>query len=385
MSHEYVSKYELEKQRRQEIDNQRVRMNTENYYNRYRAIYYDIISQHLDAFIPDEVAKLKADLATIEAQLAYNPFAARDISMAVQGYIYGLMSLGRSAKSKFEAEERARIRAVEEAERKQRELEAKMQSEKIAEMSKEYFSVIHSIKNPAIQNFAAADLNVLREELNKGVVKDREDLKSRLNKIVSSATEKAEEWRRNAIEEAKTEALAAQLNDMKNIVTEQKIEDADKKQEIIRTIEDLKKTTASTEEIIRKIEEVQKQVDDVLISEDVRREAVKAIYKQLKSQNFTVASPELVNDGNEDYVRIIAKMPSGKRAVCNLTSKGELIYKFDKYEGMTCLKDIEKFNVDLKNIYSVKLSDERVIWTNPDEIGKDADKLPTSHLSIKGN
>ena len=52
---------------------------------------------------------------------------------------------------------------------------------------------------------------------------------------------------------------------------------------------------------------------------------------------------------------------------------------------MTCLKDIEKFNVDLKNIYSVKLSDERVIWTNPDEIGKDADKLPTSHLSIKGN
>lgn len=150
MSHEYVSRYELEKQRRQEIDNQRVRMNTENYCNRYRSIYQDILREHLDEFIPDEITKLKVDLAAIEAQLAYNPFAARDISMEVQGYIYGLMSLGRSAKSKFEAEERARIRAVEEAERKQRELEAKMQSEKIAEMSKEYFSVIHSIKNPAI-------------------------------------------------------------------------------------------------------------------------------------------------------------------------------------------------------------------------------------------
>lgn len=385
MSHEYESRYELEKQRRQEINNQRVRMNTENYCNRYRAIYYDIISQHLDEFIPDEVAKLKADLDNIEIQLDYNPFVARDISMEVQGYIYGLMSLGRSAKSKFEAEERARIRAVEEAERKQHELEAKIQSEKIAEMSKEYFSTIHSIKNPAIQNFAIADLNKLREELNNGLLKDIEDLKSRLNKIVSNATEKAEEWRRKAIEEAKAEALASQLNDIKNIVTEQKIEDTDKKQEIIRTIEDLKKTTASREEIIRKIEEVQRQVDDVLISEDVRREAVKAIYKQLKSQNFTVADPELVNDGNEDYVRIIAKMPSGKRAVCNLTNKGKLIYKFDKYEGMTCLKDIEKFNVDLKNIYSVKLSNERVIWTNPDEIGKDADKLPTSNLSVKGN
>lgn len=32
--------------------------------------------------------------------------------------------------------------------------------------------------------------------------------------------------------------------------------------------------------------------------------------------------------------------------------------KFDNYEGMTCLKDIEKFNVDLEQIYSVKLSDE---------------------------
>jgi len=385
MSHAYESRYELEKQRQKEINNQRVRMNTKNYYNCYRTIYYDIISQHLDEFIPDEVAKLKADLDNIEAQLAYNPFVARDISMEVQRYIYSLISLGRSAKGKFEAEERARIRAIEEAERKQHELEAKLKSKKIAVMSKEYFSTIHLIKNPAIQNFAAADLNELREELNKDMIKDIEDLKVRLNKIISGATEKAEEWRKKAIEETKAEALTAQLNDMKNIVTEQKIEDAEKQREIIRTIEDLKKPTTSAEEIVNKIKEVHKQVDDVLISEDVRRETVKAIYKQLKSQNFTVAPPQLISNGNEDYVRITAKMPSGKRAVCDLTNKGKLIYTFDKYEGMTCLKDIEKFNVDLKNIYSVKLSDERVIWTNPDEIGKDADKLPIANLNMKGN
>ena len=77
-------------------------------------------------------------------------------------------------------------------------------------------------------------------------------------------------------------------------------------------------------------------------------------------------------------------MPSGKRAVCNLTNKGKIIYKFDNYEGMTCLKDIQKFNVDLENIYSVKLSNERVLWSNPDEIGKDAINNPDSVTNKRG-
>lgn len=381
MSHEYESSYELERQRRQEINNQRVRMNTESYCNRYRNIYQDILREHLDEFIPDEIRKLEVDLNAIERQLAVDPFVARDVSMKVQGYIYSLMSLGRSAKARFEAEERARIRAIEEEARKQRELEAKLRNEKITAMSKEYFSMIRSIRNPAIQNFAITDLNELKEQLNKGYLKDIEDLKLKLNKIIFNATEKAEEWRRKTIEEAKSESLATQLDDIKNMVSEQKIEDAEKKQEIIRTIDDLKKNVATMEEIESKIEQVQKQVDDVLISEDIRREAVKAIYKQLKSQNFTVEPPQLIKTDNKDYVKIIAKKPNGKRAVCNLTNEGKIIYKFDRYEGMTCLKDIEKFNVDLENIYSVKLSNERVIWSNPDEIGKDADKLPTPNFN----
>ena len=192
MSHEYESSYELERQRRQEINNQRVRMNTENYCSRYRSIYQDILREHLDEFIPDEITKLKVDLNIIERQLAVDPFAARDVSMKVQGYIYSLMSLGRSAKVRFEAEERARIKAIEEAERKQRELEAKLRSEKITAMSKEYFSTIRSIRNPAIQNFAITDLNELKEQLNKGQLKDLGELKTNLNKIISNATEKAE-------------------------------------------------------------------------------------------------------------------------------------------------------------------------------------------------
>lgn len=45
---------------------------------------------------------------------------------------------------------------------------------------------------------------------------------------------------------------------------------------------------------------------------------------------------------------------------------------------MTCLKDIEKFNVDLEQVYSVKLSDERVLWQNPDRLSMDATSLPNN-------
>ena len=43
---------------------------------------------------------------------------------------------------------------------------------------------------------------------------------------------------------------------------------------------------------------------------------------------------------------------------------------------MTCLKEIEKFNVALDEIYSIKLSDERILWQNPDRLSMDANSLP---------
>ena len=33
---------------------------------------------------------------------------------------------------------------------------------------------------------------------------------------------------------------------------------------------------------------------------------------------------------------------------------------------------VKKFNVDLERVYSLKLSDERILWSNPDRLTKDA-------------
>ena len=117
-------------------------------------------------------------------------------------------------------------------------------------------------------------------------------------------------------------------------------------------------------------------MDDTLISEETRRETVKAIIKQLRTQEFTVEKPQVVQTDDKNYVKIVAKQPSGKRAICNVDLHGKIAYKFDNYEGMTCLKEIEKFNIDLQQVYSVKLSDERILWSNPDKLDKDATSTP---------
>ena len=123
-----------------------------------------------------------------------------------------------------------------------------------------------------------------------------------------------------------------------------------------------------------KITVLETEVDDTLISEETRRETVKVIIKQLRTQEFTVEKPQVVQTDGKNYVKIVAKQPSGKRAICNIDLHGKIAYKFDNYEGMTCLKDIEKFNVDLQQVYSVKLSDERVLWSNPDKLDRDANR-----------
>jgi len=64
-----------------------------------------------------------------------------------------------------------------------------------------------------------------------------------------------------------------------------------------------------------------------------------------------------VIDGKKDYENFVAY---------KIIDYGKMEYKFDNYEGMTCLKDIERFNVDLEKIYSIKLSNERIKWQNPD-------------------
>lgn len=162
----------------------------------------------------------------------------------------------------------------------------------------------------------------------------------------------------------------------------ERIENKEKTQEFLERISELKAGIETglidVEKAEKQVIELENEVDETLISEETRRETVTAIVKQLQKQEFTVEKPQLIKTDGKNYVKIVAKRPSGKRAVCNVDLRGKIAYKFDNYEGMTCLKDIEKFNVDLEQVYSVKLSDERVLWQNPDRLSMDATSLPNN-------
>ena len=51
---------------------------------------------------------------------------------------------------------------------------------------------------------------------------------------------------------------------------------------------------------------------------------------------------------------------------------------------MSCLKDIQTVQTELERVYSVKLSDERVLWENPNRITKDADQIPGGGTMARG-
>lgn len=193
--------------------------------------------------------------------------------------------------------------------------------------------------------------------------------------------------KKEELEKAKREIILQRIKEVEESVKAEKIENDLKKTALVTKVQALKDSVkdpnGTLNDAEEKIDELLNESDKLIIEEETRREAVRVIYKELKSQDFIVEPPKIIGSGENSVVKIVAKKPSGKSATCKVDLHGKLQYRFDNYEGMTCLKDIEKFNVDLDKIYSIKLSDERVIWENPDRIlhTQQVGRLPNSKTS----
>ena len=51
-------------------------------------------------------------------------------------------------------------------------------------------------------------------------------------------------------------------------------------------------------------------------------------------------------------------------------------YKFDRYQGSACKKDIATVLPRLQSVYGIQLSNDRVLWENPDDMDADARPQP---------
>ena len=237
--------------------------------------------------------------------------------------------------------------------------------------------MVSGIQDQAVINFAAKELSELRQKALDSVTSmSVSDLRQHAERIIAQARAKASEWEDQSKKKEEQQVVTERLQMMQEQLTQKKVEDQEKAQVLMKQIVALQEQISSDSkpqpEIEQELAKIESDMDDTLISEDVRREAVKSVFLSLKKQGFQVKPPQLVQDQNHNYVRIVAQKPSGKRVQCRLDLHGKLLYKFDEYEGMTCLKDIEQFNVELEQVYSISLSDERIIWENPDRLSKDS-------------
>ncbi|ALQ39195.1 hypothetical protein RN87_01090 [Fusobacterium hwasookii ChDC F174] len=371
MSRSYEYSYQLEAERRRQIYLNRIAATTEEFYRRYEQQYREMLSHGLSAYIPSEMSRLESDLARIRDLLVYDPESARDISFEIGSYIRTMLSLATEAREEFDRSERMRVATLR-AEREQQQ----------SELMNEYFKILQTITNPIIVNYSISKMQELRKDIENGKLSSSTKLKEISASIISEAEKKASDWKENTVKKHYQKNVAQAINEAESRLKSEKIENQEKTQEFLNKINTLRSALESgaidSNTIEKKVVELENEVDETLISEETRREIVISIIKQLQKQEFTVEKTQLVKTDGKNYVKIVAKQPSGKRAICNIDLCGKIAYKFDNYAGMTCLKDIEKFNVDLEKVYSIKLSDERVLWENPDKLLMDANTLPTN-------
>lgn len=369
MSHHESYYYKLERIRKQELARQRVAKNVREYIARYKESINGLIREGLDKYVSLE--NINRNIIEMEYLLNTDPFRARDISYVVQSEIYNL-----------------RYRAVEakrEIERLIREQKSR-NKEKILEI---YYKNIRAIDDALLIDFAKDKFDLLKKELlEKDGVVDNDmryytiEIERRIKDIIDNANSSASEWRAKKEKEREKKILESKIEAIEEELNKAKVElkeNEDKKNELLKQIENAKKSLSNENikdinisNISEEIDKINKESDDIAITEEVRRDVVKSIIKSLKDSEFTVEHPEIIQDDKGGMVKITAKKPSGKRAVCKIGLNGKLEYLFDNYEGLTCVKDIDKFTKELEEIYSVKLSNKKVIWENPDRISKDA-------------
>ena len=372
-SSEYL--YKMASDQWQAINNAKISARVEEFYWRYRSQYEEMERKHYAAYIPDEMRRLASDLASIQELLVFNPTRAREISFQVGSYISGMHSLGRAAINQFERAERKRQEAAHQQKRESQNA-----------MMKQYYDQVGAI-SPAAVHFAQTELEGIRAAIQSGGISSGE-LQRKLSVAIRAAEEKAVEWKQEKLAAGRKEAAISRLEETERSIIKSLVEDRKQVDTLIERVRRMKDDICAgkidADAADAEIASVEESVEDTMVTEEVRRQTVKAFIKLLRQQDFTVEKPVLVEEGSESYVKFTAQRPSGNRAVCRFDNHGKVRYKFDQYEGMSCLKDIQTVQTELERVYSVKLSDERVLWENPNRITKDADQIPGGGTMARG-
>lgn len=366
-------RYQIQRQRKQELDRQRVRETTRPFVERYRNVLNDVASQGLDDVIPAEFRELSSELRRMETLLESDPFAARDMSRSLGGRFHGLPRLAREQRrSRQEAE-----LAAAEAFQKAQQAEAERQLQLRAELEAAWREGLSGWSTPVALNTAFGELQQLRVRLLSDTANDitPAQISATLREVQKRYEEDAErqlqEMKSRVQREAVADVLTLQREQLEQEANKDGGESASKLREALAHAIGL--APAEQAEALKQL--VQEQ-DKAAVDESQRREVVRAVYLSLQQAGFVVDGPEHILSDGQDEVLIRARRPAGAQADFRVNLSGHLSYKFHQYKGKTCEKDVSPVMATLQDAYGISLSDKRVIWVNPDDQDQDARPYP---------
>lgn len=366
-------RYEIQRQRKQELAQQRVRETTRLFLERYRSVLNDVASQGLDGVVPAEFRELSSELRRMEALLEFDPFAARDMSRALAGRFHGLPRFAREQRrSRHEAEQ-----AAAEAFRRAQQAEAEKQLQLKADLEAAWRDGLSGWSTPVALNAAFTELQQLRARLLDDVASNTtsEQISAALREVrlryEGDAERQLQEMKDRAQREAVTDVLSLQRELLEQEAKKDGGERAAKLREALAHA-----TGLAPEEQTEALSQLAQEQDEAAIDENQRREVVRAVYQSLQQAGFVVDGPEHFISQGQDEVLIRARRPAGAQADFRVNLSGNLSYKFHQYKGKTCEKDIAPVMAKLQDAYGISLSDKRVIWVNPDDRDQDARPYP---------
>lgn len=371
MSRYVESRYEIERRRRQELFEQRVRETTRTYLERYERVVSDVRAQGLAEYVEDELSSIERELASLTRQVESDPVSARDGSVALGNRVHALPRLARGMKQATLAAQRAAEKAEREAER--------LRIEKLAKASEEIERLWQTELSGWADGFARQLAFKELADVRARIAKEGPSL--RLDVLRSSLSEIKERFEREArlLRERETAAASAAAAEDEIAISCEQLQQvsgpaAQRAQEIAAKIKEIGK--GSSAEIVARLVESVREVDDVVVGESCRREVVQAVYRALEDAGFVTERPKIVRDDQTDEVVIHGRRPAGAQAIFRVELSGKLNYKFDRYQGSACKKDIASVLPRLQSVYGIQLSNDRVLWENPDDMDADARPQP---------
>ena len=366
-------RYQIQRQRKQELDRQRVRETTRPFLERYRSVLNEVASQRLDDVIPAEFLELSSELRRMEALLESDPFAARDMSRSLGARIHGLPRFAREQRrSRQEAE-----LAAAEAFRNSQQAEIERQLQLRAELEAAWREGLSGWSTPVALNAAFAELQKLRERLLGNAANNMTS--AQISAALREVRQRYEVNAERQLQEMKNRVQREAVNDVLTLQREQLEQEANKYggERAAKLREALAHAIGlAPGEQAEALNQLVQEQDEAAVDESQRREVVRAVYQSLQQAGFVVDRPEhLVSEG-EDQVLIRARRPAGAQADFRVNLSGHLSYKFHQYKGKTCEKDVAPVMATLQDAYGISLSDKRVIWVNPDDQDQDARPYP---------